>query len=327
MKSSTTNCLRLIKVILLICSFEITKENHPKHLRALNWNDSQCKGTSKIAVPALWCNTGPSTVNAPQCSLQRKRVSKLRSPKGVGETRLFCREKKQDLKQRVQKQDPVGNLGHLRVGTSTAQANGWWPQRAREARAAHASAAPWGSDAPFSISRRLHPLGDARTAAFKAHPCHEAGSSKRQREQKPFCHIWQISASFLSGSPLLSLRRDQLTWTGSPHIQAPLPTQCLFTYCTLNSHWMNHPPLKSGLSSQISQALEKGQLLLNTTARCHHVCASPWDRGFWGLLLCWAPQGPLSRLEVLLSGLSWVDLLLFGLSLNSAMSQKSNHWK
>lgn len=84
MKNSTTNYLRLIGVTLLLCSFEITRKKHPKHLKALNPNYSPCKGTSKLAVPALWCSTGPWAVNAPQCSLQHKSISKPRSQNGQG---------------------------------------------------------------------------------------------------------------------------------------------------------------------------------------------------------------------------------------------------
>lgn len=101
MKNSTTNYLRLIEVILLICSFAMTKRNHPKHLKALNSNYSQGKGTSQISVPALWCKTGPWAVNAPQHSLQHNCISKAISSEGLGEARPLCKEKKRNQKHRV----------------------------------------------------------------------------------------------------------------------------------------------------------------------------------------------------------------------------------
>lgn len=74
---------------------------------------------------------------------------------------------------------------------------------------------------------------------------------------------------------------------------------------------MSHPPLKSGLSSQISQALEKGQLYEVAYYHCQvpahlgqRVSGSPAVLGFQGT----AEQGHL----------------LLGRSPNSAMSQKSN---
>lgn len=166
-------------------------------------------------------------------------------------------------------------------------------------------------------------MWDAQTAAYKAHPCHEVGSSKGRGHRS-------LSVLYDKYQHLFSLVHHhhpcgETSWPGQGLSTSRYTSQCPFIYCTLNCPWMNHPSLKSRLSSQVSQAPEKGQLLVNTTTRCHHVCASPWDRGIWGLLLCWASQGPLSRIEVLLSGLSWVEVLLFGLPLHSAMSQNTEN--
>lgn len=88
MKNSTTNYLRLIEVTLGICSFEMTKKNHPKHLRALDPNYSWYKAASKIAVSVLWLNIAPLAVKAPQYFLQCKRISNSISPNVWGHSYL-----------------------------------------------------------------------------------------------------------------------------------------------------------------------------------------------------------------------------------------------
>lgn len=85
----------------------------------------------------------------------------------------------------------------------------------------------WGLDVPITIARCLCPLGGKMpNCCFKntgsLWGCEQWGT-ERAETFLSYISICQISTSFLSGAPSPSLRKDQLTWAGSPHIQALLP--------------------------------------------------------------------------------------------------------
>jgi len=89
------------------------------------------------------------------------------------------------------KQDPVGSLGHLRVGHPQAeQIAGHWDELKRPG-LAHTPCRSLGFRWHIQRCQVLasSQRGDAQAAAFKTYPRHEAVSGKRQREQKPFCHV------------------------------------------------------------------------------------------------------------------------------------------
>lgn len=160
---------------------------------------------------------------------------------------------------------------------------------------------------------------DAQSAAFRI-PAHcEAVSCGGQREQKPFCHML-ASVKYQRLFSLVHHRHPwgETNWPGQALPTSRHPSQSLFTYHTSNSHWISHPPPKSGLRSLISQVLKKGQLC---DVACHHCQVSPH--------LCQTLGQRLSKSPAVLVFLetSGQGHPLFGPPPNSAMSQKSNHWK
>lgn len=160
----------------------------------------------------------------------------------------------------TQKQNPVGSLGRLRVGTSIAWANSWTWMSQRGQDCHTYPAALWGLDAPFSISRCLHPfrgempklLLSKRSLTVRLWAARRRGSRSLSVVYDKYQHLFSLVHHHHPWG--------ETNWPGHGLPTPRHPSQSLFTYCTLNSHWMSHPPLKSGLSSQISQALEKGQL-------------------------------------------------------------------
>lgn len=99
-----------------------------------------------------------------------------------------------------------------------AWANYWSPERAKEARAGTRMLPLFGVWMPNSALSGRCPSCCVQNTSLPW-GCEQQGAGGAEA----FLSYDKYQHFFLSSAPSPSLRRDQLTWAGSPHIQAPLP--------------------------------------------------------------------------------------------------------
>lgn len=302
-KNSTTNYLRLIEVTLGICSFEITKKNHPKHLWALDPNYSLCKAASKIAGSVLWLNIAPWAVKAPQYSLHCKCISNPISPKGLGDTHSLLREK-QDLKHRVHPGagpcgvpwEPLGGEIHSLSKQMADHLN----DDPKMPGLVCTSCCSLGFGCPQSALPDACVLLEGRCpkCCFQKLALCEAVSSGVQREQKPFCHMLaSVKYQQFSLWWTITILEKRPTDLGRvfPHPGTPPRAYLLTTPQTVTGLVTLLPNLGWALKSLRCCSKGSSVMLLVTTARCYHTCVRPEGWGFQSLLMYWSSWRPLGR--------------------------------
>lgn len=268
-------------------------------------------------MPTLWCHTGPWAVNAAQSSLQHECFWKPRSPKGLGNTHPLCKkDKKQDQKHGIDPEAglreepwaPQGGDIHSLITWVSQRGQGW-----------QANPLPFGVWKPHSALAGACVLSEGRCPnCFFQNTSLLWGHKQQGAEGAEAFLLYMTNIRVFSSLVHHHHPWQETNWPGQGLTTSRHPSQSLFIYRTLNNHCVSHPPLKSGLSSQIPWAVENRQL---SEVACYHCQVPP--------CLCQPLGQRVSGSPAVLGRLGTSDQwdLLFRPSPNSAMSQKSNCWK